>query len=107
MGKRINVLEVGPRDGWQNLKQMLTFEQKVELIDAMLDAGVKEMEVTSFVSPKAIPQMADAAELAKTCIEKHPQHSVLRACTQLQRCGERGERGQQERLLCNIREREP
>ena len=38
MGKRINVLEVGPRDGWQNLKQMLTFEQKVELIDAMLDA---------------------------------------------------------------------
>ena len=72
MGKRINVLEVGPRDGWQNLKQMLTFEQKVELIDAMLDAGVKEMEVTSFVSPKAIPQMADAAELAKTCIEKHP-----------------------------------
>ena len=67
MANKINVLEVGPRDGWQNLKQMLTFEQKLELIGEMFDAGVQEMEVTSFVSPKAIPQMADASELAKAC----------------------------------------
>ena len=70
--KKINVLEVGPRDGWQNLKQMLTFDQKIDLIDKMFDAGVTQMEVTSFVSPKAIPQMADATDVAKTCIEKHP-----------------------------------
>lgn len=73
MGNKINVVEVGPRDGWQNLKQMLTFEQKVELIDKLIEVGVTEMEVTSFVSPKAIPQMADAAQLAKACIEKHPE----------------------------------
>lgn len=73
MSKKINVVEVGPRDGWQNLKQMLTFEQKVELIDKLIEVGVTEMEVTSFVSPKAIPQMADAAQLAKVCIEKHPE----------------------------------
>ena len=41
MAKKINVLEVGPRDGWQNLKQMLTFEQKLELIGEMFDAGVQ------------------------------------------------------------------
>lgn len=69
---KIQIVEVGPRDGWQNLKQMLTFEQKTDLIDRMIQAGVKEMEVTSFVSPKAIPQMADAAQLAAYCIEKYP-----------------------------------
>ena len=68
MANKINVLECGPRDGWQNLKQMLTFEQKLDLIDRLFDAGVTQMEVTSFVSPKAIPQMADAADLAKACI---------------------------------------
>ena len=62
MANKINVLECGPRDGWQNLKQMLTFDQKMDLIDRMFDAGVTQMEVTSFVSPKAIPQMADAAD---------------------------------------------
>lgn len=71
MANKINVLECGPRDGWQNLKQMLTFDQKMDLIDRMFDAGVTQMEVTSFVSPKAIPQMADAADVAKACIEKH------------------------------------
>ena len=55
MANKINVLECGPRDGWQNLKQMLTFEQKLDLIDRLFDAGVTQMEVTSFVSPKAIP----------------------------------------------------
>lgn len=56
MDKNINILEVGPRDGFQNLKQMLTTEQKLKIIDGLIDAGVKELEVTSFVSPKAIPQ---------------------------------------------------
>ena len=78
MANKINVLECGPRDGWQNLKQMLTFEQKLDLIDRLFDAGVTQMEVTSFVSPKAIPQMADAADLAKACIEKYP-NAVLYA----------------------------
>lgn len=71
-GKHISVLEVGPRDGFQNLKALLPKEKKLEIIDGLVEAGVKEMEITSFVSPKAIPQMADAKEIAKYCLEKHP-----------------------------------
>ena len=72
MGKKITVVEVGPRDGWQNLKQMLTFEEKTSIIDGIVKAGVKDIEVTSFVSPKAIPQMADAAQLAEHCLKTYP-----------------------------------
>ncbi len=71
MQKKINILEVGPRDGFQNLKQLLTKEQKLEIIDGLVAAGVKELEITSFVSPKAIPQMADAKEVATYCTEKY------------------------------------
>lgn len=72
MDNRIKVVEVGPRDGWQNLKQMLTFDEKISVIDKLIDAGVDEIEVTSFVNPKAIPQMADAAQLASFCQQKYP-----------------------------------
>lgn len=71
--QEIHIVEVGPRDGWQNLKQMLSFEEKTSLIDGIVGAGVKEIEMTSFVSPKAIPQMADAAQLAAYCLEKYPK----------------------------------
>ncbi len=71
MNKKIVVMEVGPRDGFQNLKQMLPKELKLEIIDALVETGVKELEITSFVSPKAIPQMADAKEVATYCVEKH------------------------------------
>lgn len=70
--KEVTVMECGPRDGWQNLKQMLTLEQKYAVIDGLVDCGIREIEVTSFVSPKAIPQMADAAEVAERCIKKYP-----------------------------------
>ena len=76
MERNINILEVGPRDGFQNLKQILTTEQKLKIIDGLIDSGVKELEVTSFVSPKAIPQMADAKEVATHCLEKHPETKI-------------------------------
>lgn len=69
--KKITVLEVGPRDGWQNLKQLIPTEKKLEIIDGLVDAGIQEIEITSFVSPKAIPRMADAKYLAARCVEKH------------------------------------
>ena len=69
---KINLLECGPRDGWQNLKQMLPIEEKKHIIDGLVDAGVTMLEATSFVSPKAIPQMADAAELAQYVLAAHP-----------------------------------
>ncbi len=56
----VTVMEVSPRDGLQNEDQMLTTEQKLRLIDFALDAGCKRIEVTSFVHPKVVPQMADA-----------------------------------------------
>ena len=53
-------MEVSPRDGLQNEDTLLTTEQKLQLIDHALDAGCKRIEVTSFVHPKRVPQMADA-----------------------------------------------
>lgn len=58
-GHGIVVQEVGPRDGLQNQATMLTVEQKVELVERLVAAGLKRVEVGSFVHPKAVPQMAD------------------------------------------------
>lgn len=72
MKKKIDIIEVGPRDGFQNLKEYLPVEKKLEIIDSLIDAGVRHMQVTSFVHPKAIPQMKDAREVAAACLAKHP-----------------------------------
>lgn len=61
----IRLCEVGTRDGLQNEKNLLTAEQKIELIDAMSEAGFPVIEVGSFVSPKAVPQMANTDEVFK------------------------------------------
>jgi hydroxymethylglutaryl-CoA lyase len=61
----IVVSEVGPRDGLQNEKTMFTVEQKIDLIERSVEAGAKIIEIGSFVSPKAIPQMADTDEVAR------------------------------------------
>lgn len=60
---RVKLVEVGPRDGLQNEKQPVPAEVKVELVHMLQAAGLKEIEVTSFVSPKWVPQMADNAEV--------------------------------------------
>jgi hydroxymethylglutaryl-CoA lyase len=57
----VRVREVGPRDGFQNEPEVLPTEQKVELIDALARTGLRRLEVTSFVRPDVIPQLADAA----------------------------------------------
>jgi hydroxymethylglutaryl-CoA lyase len=59
----VTLVDVGPRDGLQNEKQMIPAEVKVELVDRLTDAGLRAIEVTSFVSPKWVPQMADGAEV--------------------------------------------
>jgi hydroxymethylglutaryl-CoA lyase len=59
----VTIVDVGPRDGLQNEKQMIPAEVKVELVDRLTDAGFRNIEVTSFVSPKWVPQMSDAAEV--------------------------------------------
>ncbi len=63
--QKVIITEVGPRDGLQNEKILLTTEQKLRFIHALSEAGFSQMEVTSFVNPKWVPQMADAEEVCK------------------------------------------
>ncbi len=59
----VKLVDVGPRDGLQNEKQTVPAEVKIELVHRLQDAGLQEIEVTSFVSPKWVPQMADNAQV--------------------------------------------
>jgi hydroxymethylglutaryl-CoA lyase len=60
---QVKLVDVGPRDGLQNEKQAVPAEIKIALVHMLQDAGLKEIEVTSFVSPKWVPQMADNAQV--------------------------------------------
>ncbi len=71
--KKIRVIEVGPRDGFQNICDFIPTEVKLEAIGKLAAAGVKDIMVTSFVSPKAIPQLQDAREVAETCARRWPE----------------------------------
>ena len=63
------IVEVGPRDGLQNEKQLVPSEIKIELIDRLAEAGLRAIEATAFVSPKWVPQMSDNATVMQ-CIER-------------------------------------
>lgn len=74
---RVEIVEVGPRDGFQNLCSHLPAETKLHFLDGLIAAGVQHMQITSFVSPKAIPQMQDAAEVAQACLAKYPDMDLF------------------------------
>ena len=75
---RVKLVEVGPRDGLQNEKQPVPATIKVELVHRLQDAGLTEIEVTSFVSPKWVPQMADNSEVMAAITRKPGvRYSVL------------------------------
>ncbi len=59
----VKLVEVGPRDGLQNEKASVPAKIKIELIHRLQDAGLSDIEVTSFVSPKWVPEMADNAQV--------------------------------------------
>jgi hydroxymethylglutaryl-CoA lyase len=63
MSDSVRLVEVGPRDGLQNESTLVPAATKIELIDRLSAAGVRTIEATSFVSPKWVPQLADAAEV--------------------------------------------
>ncbi len=69
--KRVHIFEVGPRDGLQNEPNFIATEAKVKLTNLLTDAGCQRVEVTSFVHPKWVPQLADAAEVIAR-IERRP-----------------------------------
>ncbi|MGI9367504.1 MAG: hydroxymethylglutaryl-CoA lyase [Ruegeria sp.] len=63
MGDRVEIFEVGPRDGLQNEKREIPVAEKVDLVNCLSGAGFNRIEVASFVSPKWVPQMAGSAEV--------------------------------------------
>jgi hydroxymethylglutaryl-CoA lyase len=70
---KIHIREVAPRDGFQSWPDFIPTERKVEIIGLLMDAGITEMETTSFVSPNAIPQLRDAAEV----MARVPKHGCI------------------------------
>lgn len=70
--EEIKLVEVGPRDGFQNVCDFIPTEIKLNIIDKIAQAGVRNIMITSFVSPRAIPQMRDAREVAGICLSDIP-----------------------------------
>lgn len=77
MVNKVDIIEVGPRDGLQNLSEYVPLEEKIAFIDALVDAGVTHIQATSFVSPKAIPQMKDGIEVGKYAVEAYPDLDIF------------------------------
>ena len=72
--QQVRVTEVGPRDGLQNESRLLSAQTKIRFVDLLSDCGVSEIEVSSFVSPKWIPQLGDAADVFAGI---HRRHGVV------------------------------
>jgi hydroxymethylglutaryl-CoA lyase len=70
MGEYVKIVEVGPRDGLQNEAQLVPAAVKIELIQRLAQAGLPVVEATSFVSPKWVPQMSDAAQVLAGLVRK-------------------------------------
>jgi len=63
MADKVTLFEMGPRDGLQNEKRQIATADKIRLVDLLSDCGFAKIEAASFVSPRWVPQMADAAEV--------------------------------------------
>jgi hydroxymethylglutaryl-CoA lyase len=63
--RQVSIIEVGPRDGLQSEPEILSTEVKIEFVQRAIDAGIRRLEVTSFVHPKRVPQMADAEDVVR------------------------------------------
>ncbi len=74
--KSVEIIEVGPRDGFQSIKEWIPTELKLEIIDRLIESNFKKIEITSFVHPKAIPQMKDAKEITQKLIQKYKKTDV-------------------------------
>jgi len=75
--KKVTIIEVGPRDGLQNEKTFVPTDKKIQFISKLKEAQLKELEITSFVSPKWVPQMADAKEITDHCLDENTRNFVL------------------------------
>ena len=78
MTKNFEIMEVGLRDGLQIIKKDISIDYKLSIIDSLIESGIRNIQVTSFVNPKRVPSMADAEELVKSLpIVKGVQFSGL------------------------------
>ena len=76
--RQVRVVEVGPRDGLQNEATILSTDDKVRFVELLADAGFADIEVSSFVSPQRVPQLADAAEVfARLAPRPNVRYSAL------------------------------
>ncbi len=73
----IRITDITARDGFQSVKEWIPTEIKLRVIDELIAAGIKKMEIASFVSPKAIPQMSDAAEVTAHVVNNNPGVDVV------------------------------
>ena len=77
LSSEVKLREVAPRDGFQSFRDFIPTERKLEIIKSIAEAGVKDIETTSFVSPKAIPQLRDAADLMAKVPRQGINHAAL------------------------------
>lgn len=80
MSAEVKIVEVGPRDGLQNEKEIIDTQDKLEFISLLAGTGLQTIEVTSFVKPPAIPQMGDAEELFKAVMANLSQRNINFPC---------------------------
>jgi hydroxymethylglutaryl-CoA lyase len=73
LAKQVTLMDVSPRDGLQSEPVFVPTEKKVALIEALIDAGLKRIELTSFASPKWVPQMADAEAVLQAVVPRYPE----------------------------------
>lgn len=72
--ERVTIIEVGTRDGFQSEKTFIPTAVKAEIVDALIGAGIRDLEATSFVSPRAVPQLADAHEMLSLLTRRKEAH---------------------------------
>ena len=77
MSEYLKIYEVGVRDGLQNENQLVKTGEKLRLVKGLVAAGLQHIELTSFVHPKAVPQMADANELMATAVSQYPEQDFI------------------------------
>lgn len=99
---KIQIVEVGPRDGLQNESTPLSVEIKKVFVERLARAGVQRIEAGAFVSPKWVPQMADSAELFRTLMESYEKEELPESVRFSALVP--NEKGMQEALLCRLKE---
>ncbi|MEW5910735.1 MAG: hydroxymethylglutaryl-CoA lyase, partial [Thermodesulfobacteriota bacterium] len=75
--RKVKIREVGPRDGFQSIRQFIPTQEKLEIIESLIAAGVPEMETTSFANPSVIPQFQDALHVMETAPRNGIVHSAM------------------------------